>query len=134
MRIVRISIRMTTANVHKLILDFARARAFGFEAGEREALEALWENPGRAAGKVTAWSLERALISLQRHMRRPIFQVPGDHDASRLEDAFLQLVDCLGHGRSDEARRRAVFLIKPQGVETFLSALTPAANSLAAAA
>ncbi|MEM7492528.1 MAG: hypothetical protein AAF296_04055 [Pseudomonadota bacterium] len=125
---------MTTHCINKLILNFARARAFGFEAGERDALEALWENPGRAAGKVTAWSLERSLICLQRHMRRPIFQVPGDHETSRLEDAFLELVDSLGHGHTDEARRRAAFLIKPQGVETFLSALTPAANSLAAAA
>ena len=125
---------MMTDGTYKLILNYARARAFGFEAGERDALEALWESPGRAAGKVTAWSLDRALICLQRHMRRPIFQVPGDHETSRLEEAFLELIDSLGHGRTEEARGRATFLIKPQGVEPFLSALMPAANSLAAAA
>ncbi|MEM1087464.1 MAG: hypothetical protein AAGH90_07025 [Pseudomonadota bacterium] len=125
---------MLTGELHRLILDFARARSFGFEAGERESLEALWERPGRAAGKVTAWSLERALICLQRHARRPIFQAPGDHDASPLETAFLQTMQCLGASDMDEARRRATFLIKPDGIETFLSALTPAATSLANAA
>ena len=135
MRLSRISnVMILTGDIHRIVLNFARARSFGFEADERAALEALWERPGRSAGKVTAWSLERALPSLQRHARRPIFQVPGDHEANPLETAFLQLIQCLGAGDMDEARRRATFLVKPQGIETFLSALTPAANSLAAAA
>ncbi|MEO1641999.1 MAG: hypothetical protein AAFR74_01590 [Pseudomonadota bacterium] len=125
---------MMTGEIHRLILEYARARSFGFETNEREAVEALWECPGRAAGKVTTWSLQRALTCLQRYARRPIFQTPNEQEASPLETAFLQLLQCLGAGRTDEARRRATFLLKPDGIDSFLSALTPAATTVAKAA
>lgn len=112
------------------MLDHFRAHwTMRHEEAERTA-KALREKPGRAAGRIAAWSIARIADYLRRHARKPlIVGEPGDAPTPHEEALLLLLVD-LNAGRSDIAKMRAAWLVPPYAVPGLFSRAEPVAGLL----
>jgi len=111
-------------------LDVWRARFHADSDAEALARTRLQEQPGRAAGRVAAWSLSRAFDALFRSARRqPAFAAPGDAP-TLFERQLVMILDALGRDDDALARAGAEFVLRQEGVEAFLERLRPAARAL----
>ncbi len=116
----------------RAILDLFRAFAQGDEATIETAASRLNNRPGRAAGRVTAWSVRRASDMLQRGARRPVrFGAPGAAPTAH-ECSILEVLFALARGETEAARRHAQWLVRGDTVDRFVERLSPAAESLPA--
>ncbi len=95
------------------------------DAAEREASQdALAFEPGRAAGKVAGWSLERTTDYLRRFGRRPLSQ-EGQMVPSTFETRVIEVVRALKAHDRVRAGRAALWLVPERHVTTLLDRIAP---------
>ncbi|MFP4519327.1 MAG: hypothetical protein ACLFQ5_07725 [Oceanicaulis sp.] len=114
-------------------LDVLRARLSGDGDAYDAAAATLHEQPGRAAGRVAAWSLARAADMLASQARRPVRLGAIGGPPTPPESQMLSIITALSRGDLHTARRRAEFLVRPAGVDPLLERLSPAAKLLSPA-
>lgn len=116
---------------HK-VLRFLRALARGEDDAAQAIERDLFLSPGRAAGRVTAWSIRRTVQRLLTDGRRRFrFGLPGEA-ATLHETALLTLLEDLSAGRDAHARLRAEWLVPTHKATSLLQTAQPAAVALAA--
>mgnify|MGYP006280103925 CR=1 FL=1 len=115
----------------RLDLDLIRARLGGDADAYDRAVAALHERPGRAAGRVAAWSLGRAADMIARYARRPIRLGAESAPATVQERQILMILDAIAGGDDALARDGARFLVQPNAVELLIERLTPASRAVA---
>ncbi|MEO1041390.1 MAG: hypothetical protein AAFX52_03790 [Pseudomonadota bacterium] len=107
-----------------LLLHHFRATVSRREIDRRASKDALAQEPGRAAGRVACWSLERSADFLRRFGRRPL-----NNEVSLAPSALeVRLVDVVralkGHDRA-KASRAALWLVPERHVAGLLDRLAP---------
>ncbi len=112
-------------------LDLLRARLSGDATAETRAADALHETPGRAAGRVAAWSLGRAGDIIARYARRPVQLGSAGTPATVQERQILMVLDALVDGDIDLARDGARFLVRADAVDLLIDRLGPASRAVA---
>lgn len=112
-------------------LDLVRARLSGDADAEVRAAEVLHETPGRAAGRVAAWSLGRAGDVIARYARRPVRLGEPGAPATVPERQILMILDALAADDAKLAREGARFLVRPDAVDLLIDRLTPASRAVA---
>ena len=125
-----------TETTHEIraILDLFRALPQGDDEAIDTASDRLNARPGRAAGRVTAWSVRRASDLLQHGARRPVrFGRPGEAPTMH-ECSILEVLFALARGDEDSARRHALWLVRADMADRFVERLSPAAETLASRA
>lgn len=107
-----------------LFLHHFRAITSGNADDRRASKDALAQEPGRAAGRVACWSLERSAEFLRRFGRRPLnttmHLVPSASE-TRLVDVIRALK---GHDRA-KASCAALWLVPERHVAGLLDRLAP---------
>ena len=111
--------------------DLIRARLSGDAEAEARAASSLHERPGRAAGRVAAWSLGRAAEIIARHARRPVRLGEEAAPATVQERQILMILDAIAQGDDALARDGARFLVQPNAVKRLIERLTPASRAVA---
>lgn len=115
-------------------LRYLRALAAGDESAIDDAKNALRDCPGRAAGRVAAWSLARTFEALRRYARRPLrWGVAGEAPTPH-ERSLFNVAAALAKGDENAARAAAQWIATPQGENALLQRLAPAAQTLSRAA
>ena len=110
------------------MIDHFRAHWTGEDDAERSA-RALMSSPGRAAGKVAYWALERTAMLLKRYSRRPLMvNAVGATDITANELSVLALIEAMAAGDVAAARRHATWLVTPQATDRLLDRLQPVAD------
>ena len=96
---------------------------------KQEVRELLWENPGRAEGRVADWSIDRIVEYLRRDSRRPLrFADPDVGELTGDERQIINLLEDLRNADVQQAEMRAQWLVKPPKVEGLLARLRPLAD------
>ncbi|MEM9286050.1 MAG: hypothetical protein AAGA39_09215 [Pseudomonadota bacterium] len=107
-----------------LFLHHFRALTSSHEAERQASKDALAFEPGRAAGRVASWSLERSGEFLRRFGRRPLV-LSARIVPSALETRLVEVVRALkAHDRS-RAAQAALWLVPERHVAGLLDRLAP---------
>jgi hypothetical protein len=107
-----------------LLLHHLRAQA-GDCCRQREASRvALADDPGRAAGRVLAWSIGRTVTQVQRFGRRS-FEPGSSLTPNPTEARMLRIVRALSQGDREAAGREAEWLVGQGFVADLLDRMAP---------
>lgn len=115
-----------------LLIHHLRAHQEGGDARELSR-EALANEPGRAAGRVMSWSLDRVTACLDRHARR-VDCCQRSLVPSTAERRLTQVVRALARRDRMGAEETALWLVPKREVQGFLDRLAPLVEFYAAAA
>ncbi|NNU15499.1 hypothetical protein HK107_04085 [Parvularcula sp. ZS-1/3] len=107
-----------------LLLSHLRTHAVGNDEMRARSCDALAEDPGRAAGRVLGWALQRTLEHLRRHGRRG-WRMDQGVVPSPQETRLLSMIRAIADRREDEARQAALWLVPEREVQTLLDRAAP---------
>ena len=111
------------------MIDHFRAHWFGDDAQIAASQKVLGECPGRAAGRVAAWSFARSACFLRRNSRRPLqVMAVGSATMTPHESGLLHIAERLREGCEAEARQHALWFVKGSAVDGLLARLKPVAD------
>jgi len=136
MIIVRNKLAKATANDYHinmadqddlLLLHHLRAHASGCRLRMKHSHEALAEDPGRAAARITSWALGRSVAQIQRHARRG-WRFGQNLAPNAQEARFLEMVRALSVGDHVAAEQAALWLVPSRDVDVLLDRAAPLAG------
>lgn len=107
-----------------LLLHHLRAHASGECCRMNASKEALTEEPGRAAGRVASWSIDRTLAVIQRSGRRG-FGMSDSLVPTPQEKRLLDVVRSLADYDRESAAEAALWLVPKREVPSLLDRLAP---------
>jgi hypothetical protein len=123
---------MSTSPVrpHPLI-QALRANRAGDDRARDAVRERLYENPGRAAGRVADWAVERTCAHLALNSRRPLRVGQIDDIAMAADERhILDILDTLRGGDTALASRKAEWLVTRDAVSMLLERMHPMVTTL----
>lgn len=128
---------MADANrLDTLIIKAVRA-AWHRDAEQWKRLQhSFAEHPGRAAGRVACWAIERCVEILRIHGRRELAIGRFDEPNVTADETphLVDIVCLLQRGDGDRARQRARWLVRAVAANRLVERIEPLASSLDARA
>lgn len=107
-----------------LLLKHLRAHAIGNDEQRATSKDALALEPGRAAGRVAAWALERTVSHLQRFARRG-WSLRRDLVPGAQEVRLAAMIRAIAERRLDDAREAALWLVPGQHAAALIDRASP---------
>ena len=124
---------MADANgLHTLTIKAVRA-AWHRDAEQWRCLQqSFTEHPGRAAGRVACWAIERCVEILRVYARRELAIGRCEEPNLSFDEAHLVDIVCLlQRGDGDHARLRARWLVRAVAANRLVERIEPLAATLA---